>query len=354
MGITHWHKFLKDHGFYETTKLTKPGSDLVWAQASKENHQVNRWDFAAFESALETLADRLKMDYADVEEKILGNPKGPACSGTVARAVKCADPNNFTGAARGVFRGEKVVHKGNGFDGKTFEGCVGLPLKETRSEKHHAARKKKRDAVPEFEEWDDELEERWLAYVTFGLTKHQKKTITVDTHAMGISHWHKFLNEHGLYGDRLSKPASDLVFARARQEHGTGESGHVKHRVDFETFMRGLEHVAKRLGVTPEALEKMILEARDGSLFAARTRLFSSGGGAANGERRHPRRTAPPPPAANGATAARGGAAAPGLREKSANSDATRAPSEGSAPRRRRDPVFTAGPRTTRKPKPKR
>ena len=50
--------------------------------------------------------------------------------------------------------------------------------------------------VPEFDEWSFALQDRWLAYVRFGLSKHQASTITLETYAMGMSHWHKFLKDH--------------------------------------------------------------------------------------------------------------------------------------------------------------
>mmetsp|Transcript_8474 Transcript_8474/g.25491 ORF Transcript_8474/g.25491 Transcript_8474/m.25491 type:complete len:195 (-) Transcript_8474:37-621(-) len=118
-------------------------------------------------------------------------------------------------------------------------------------------------------EWSFALQDRWLAYVRFGLSKHQASTITLETYAMGMSHWHKFLKDHHLYAPpKFNKVQSDLVFARAAQEHRDETRGeHEPHawtanRITFQTFLRALEHAAHKIGTDPHDMEKLIIDAR--------------------------------------------------------------------------------------------
>lgn len=99
------------------------------------------------------------------------------------------------------------------------------------------------------------LEGKWLAYVSFGMGN---KVVTLESPAMGISHWHKFLKDHKLFKKRFTKTDSDLIFAKVEKEFDE------KKKVSFRAFVRALELVAAKLGCGADDLEEIILATGDG------------------------------------------------------------------------------------------
>ena len=99
------------------------------------------------------------------------------------------------------------------------------------------------------------LEGKWLAYVSFGLGG---KVVTLESPAMGISHWHKFLKDHKIFKKRFTKTDSDLIFAKVEKEFEE------RKKVSFRAFARALELVAAKLGCDMDDLEEIILATGDG------------------------------------------------------------------------------------------
>ena len=98
MGISHWHKFLKDHRLFKK-RFTKADSDLTFGKAAKKFDEPKKISFKAFVFALEVVAGKLGCDPDDLEEIILATGDGPSSTGTVADDVKHARKENFTGVA---------------------------------------------------------------------------------------------------------------------------------------------------------------------------------------------------------------------------------------------------------------
>jgi len=98
MGISHWHKFLKDHRLFKK-RFTKTDSDLTYAKASKEFNEPKKISFKCFVRALDLVAAKLGCEPDDLEEIILATGDGPSSSGTIADDVKHARKENFTGVA---------------------------------------------------------------------------------------------------------------------------------------------------------------------------------------------------------------------------------------------------------------
>ena len=96
MGISHWHKFLKDHKLFKK-RYTKTDSDLAFTKAAKEFEQPKKLAFQAFLRAIELTAEKLGINPNLLEEAILKARDTPSSTGTKTEYVKFADPSNFTG-----------------------------------------------------------------------------------------------------------------------------------------------------------------------------------------------------------------------------------------------------------------